>query len=112
MLIEGSNFIPDLKESIRVTLQTVCELLRQAGLAVNLPKTHLIVCSIKFRPVPLSVDFEGSLISSTSEFKYLRVILDDRLEWKPHLQYIYNKACKLLPRLVVVTLVTPIVHGA
>uniref|UniRef100_A0A3B3IP09 Reverse transcriptase domain-containing protein n=1 Tax=Oryzias latipes TaxID=8090 RepID=A0A3B3IP09_ORYLA len=64
-------------------------------LSLNLTKTKFMVFGNKNRTeVTLSID--NIKIEQVSEFKFLGVMLDDKLTWKSHIFYVKNKVAKSL----------------
>jgi hypothetical protein len=52
---------------------------------INLDKSVYVPFSLK-RTEPQSFHFEGTQISSSSNVKYLGIMLDKKLTWGPHLK--------------------------
>ena len=65
-------------------------------LSLNLGKTHYMIFSPKPREViPDQIVLMGSTpISRVYECKFLGIIIDSKLTWKPHIQYIATKVAK------------------
>ena len=65
-------------------------------LIINLKKTHLMVFTNKQRPQEISLKVNNNVITETSESKFLGVIVDNKLSWASHINYISNKISKSL----------------
>ena len=63
-------------------------------LVINLDKTHLMLFTNKDRPQSISIQADGKTISEVSEIKFLGVILDNKLKWNAHINYITTKISK------------------
>lgn len=62
-------------------------------LSLNLNKTKVMMFGhFRYRECPIKIN--GTEIEKVSENKFLGIIIDDKLNWKPHIKYIQNKISK------------------
>lgn len=79
----------------RVNLQTalVVNRIRRLGLLVAAAKTEAVLFYGKSKPLVLPlVQVAGESIQTKDSMKYLGIILDSRLSFKPHFEYVERKA--------------------
>lgn len=55
-------------------------------LSLNLEKTNFMIFSNRGRETSASINIDGIEINRVRETKFLGVILDENLCWKPHIQ--------------------------
>ena len=96
VLVTG-RFMEVVCDRMQVACRTIERWCRRSGLAVNPDKTELIMFTKKrnltrFR----SPTIYGVPLTLKEEVKYLGVIIDRKLTWKPHVDNIVKKATTLL----------------
>ena len=65
-------------------------------LSLNISKIHYIIISPQFTEKYIyQIKLEENLLSKTENHKYLGVIIDENLSWKPHIVTITSKLSKL-----------------
>ena len=95
ILLSGTN-LNTLTQTLNTELPRITDWLNANKLSLNINKTHYII----FRPGRLPLDFNQPLllnntpIQQESSTKFLGVIIDSRLKFTPHIQYIRNKTSK------------------
>uniref|UniRef100_A0A8C6U0E0 Reverse transcriptase domain-containing protein n=2 Tax=Neogobius melanostomus TaxID=47308 RepID=A0A8C6U0E0_9GOBI len=62
-------------------------------LSLNLNKTKVMFFG-NYNGKPDSVNIEGVVLDTVSEIKFLGVIIDSKLSWKPHIRHIQGKVSK------------------
>lgn len=78
----------------RANIQTglILNKIKRLGLTIAAQKTEVLYFMGKQRMVRTPViDVEGTQVMAGKRMKYLGVILDDRMSFSPHLEYIENK---------------------
>ena len=85
-----------VKETMEREFEKVLTWLATNRLIINLKKTHLMVFTNRKRPQEISLKVKDSLITETTESKFLGVIVDNKLSWASHIKYISNKISKSL----------------
>lgn len=65
-------------------------------LTLNLSKTKFIIFGNRTIPLHKKLMINDIEIEKVKEYKFLGVIIDDKLCWKPHIQYIKTKISKLI----------------
>lgn len=93
-----------LKAKIVQVVRDLSEKLDELTLLLNKNKTDvMLINSKKFQQEELKsltkINIGGAVISPVDHFKYLGVILDEKLTFEKHFQYIEHKTSKLIPRL-------------
>jgi hypothetical protein len=88
----------DSEECIGIINQEMINLIkwiRSNKLSLNVEKTQYIVFSKrKIAPDNNDVKINGERLNRVDSFKFLGVIIDDRLSWKQHIAYIKTKVSK------------------
>ena len=68
---------------------------RANRLSLNISKTHYIIFyngnSNKLQNLPFSIKIDGFVIERVTSTKFLHVIIDEKLSWKPHINSFVNK---------------------
>ena len=75
-------------------LNRVLNWLAANKLIINLTKTHLMLFTTRSRPESISILAKGQVINEIKEIKFLGVILDNKLKWNAHIEYISKKISK------------------
>ncbi len=84
-------------------MQHVSDWLKINMLSLNVSKTnYMIMCSRgkKFADFECNINVDGKLIDRVTQCKFLGLIVDDKLTWKYHADYICNKVSKLIGILI------------
>ena len=64
-------------------------------LIINLDKTHLMLFTNRVRPLePITITVKGHTITEIKETKFLGIMLDNKLTWNAHIDYISKKVSK------------------
>ena len=72
----------------------VLEWLNANKLIINLSKTHIMLFTNRNRPESISLTVNNEIINEVSETKFLGVIVDNKLSWEAHINYISQKVSK------------------
>ena len=85
-----------LVSNLNKTLLNVSDWLKANKLSINVKKTHYMVWSPRSLVMnrTLHIEFNGQQIEEVNETKFLGVILDNGLTWKPHIQHVRNKVSR------------------
>ena len=94
--LESKNY-KDLQKNVNEEMKNVSKWLTINKLTLNVSKTKYMVISNKKKPPDndFQIKFDDVFLEKCSNYKYLGVYLDDKLSWKPHIDYISNKISKM-----------------
>ena len=87
----------DLEKAIETTkaeLNRILKWLDANKLIINLDKTELMLFTNKNRPEYISIDVRDHIIKEVTETKFLGVVIDNKLSWRAHINYISKKISK------------------
>ena len=94
LFISGENY-QKLYEAANNDLNAIAEWLKVNRLSLNVKKTHYMVFSnTKITSANNELKIEGETISEVTKTKFLGVIIDNRLNWQHHINYISSKVAK------------------
>ena len=94
LFISGENS-QKLYEAANNDLNAIAEWLKVNRLSLNVKKTHYMVFSnTKITSANNELKIEGETISEVTKTKFLGVIIDNRLNWQHHINYISSKVAK------------------
>ena len=95
-MFDSSKDINGLIANINTELGKVCDWLYANKLSTNVSKTHFMVWSPRKAKLedlgPITLN--GQEMDWVTETKFLGIILDESLSWKPHIYYVRNKISK------------------
>ena len=80
-----------LENEVNNELQKVHEWLAANKLTLNVSKSKFMIISKKKQRPNLNVKINGQPLEECDTYKYLGVIIDKDLTWKPHIEYICKK---------------------
>ncbi|GFY75682.1 hypothetical protein TNIN_53561 [Trichonephila inaurata madagascariensis] len=66
---------------------------------VNLNKSYCLAFSLIHQTLDLQLTYKGTQIPLCDKLKYLEVVFDHKLTWKPHVEDIFNRATKRIKAL-------------
>ena len=96
LFISGNNS-QKLYEAANNDLNAIAEWLKVNRLSLNVKKTHYMVFSnTKVKSDNAELKIEGETISEVSKTKFLGVIIDNKLNWQHHINYISCKVAKAI----------------
>lgn len=104
MILLYGNTIDEIKNKIINAIAEFDAAIAPTGLKCNRSKTELIVFNKggarNVKPPQISINLEGGDILNSAEFiKYLRLIIDNQLQWKTHIEKTSQKALILWRKL-------------
>ena len=79
-----------LQKDLDQNLQNVDRWLKNNQLPVNVEKTKFMLLTKSKKT--LDVFIKGSKIEQTKSIKYLGILIDDKLKWHEHIDFVANKA--------------------
>ena len=80
-----------LEKEVNHELSKVMDWLIINKLSLNLKKTTYLTITNRKISHTFNIKIGNYTLTESSEVKYLGVVMDNRLSWKPHLQYVRNK---------------------
>ena len=102
--IGKSLFVDDLRLSVTTfdlasaenKLQKILDMLQiwcdETGFSFSAKKSKILICHRKKRKDPqIQLYLNDQKLECVTEFKYLGLILDSKLTWKPHINYLKNE---------------------
>ena len=102
-LCTQNNGLKVLETEVNSELKKVHEWLASNKLTLNISKSKFMIFSNKKKNChTISVNFDGKPLKRCTSYKYLGIIIDDKLKWNEHIQYIctkISKACGILAKI-------------
>ena len=94
--LDSKNY-KDLRKKVNDEMKNISTWLTNNKLTLNISKTKYMIISNKKKPPgnDFHVKFDDVCLEKCSSYKYLGFFLDDKLSWKPHIDYISNKISKM-----------------
>ena len=94
-MFRSSKDFVELQKTVNENLSEISDWLQSNRLSINVKKTHVMIWTPKSKVLPdIDIKMNGHNIDVVQETKFLGVILDDKLSWSKHVQYIGNKVSK------------------
>ena len=84
----------DLNSKLEIEAAKVLVWFNSNKLLINLDKTNCMLFSNKHKQTNLTIKLNDHILERVSETKYLGIIIDDKLSWKPHIKYLSVKVSK------------------
>ena len=97
-MLDSGKDLEKLIDNINSGLNSICDWLNASKLSLNVSNTHFMIWAPRatmmnsLKPIVIS----GHEIDKVCNTKFLGIVLDDRLNWKEHIQYIKNKTNKAI----------------
>ena len=92
-----------LETEVNIEIHKVFQWLISNKLTLNIAKSKfMIISNSKSKPERFQISLNDSQLEECDKYKYLGVIIDKNLSWKPHVEYIsgkISKACGALAKL-------------
>lgn len=89
--LHGKN-IDVVRDEMNKELERICQWLKLNKLKINISKTKVMVLGkTSMKSALNSIKVDGEVLGMESEFKYLGVILDDKLNFKANTDYVCKK---------------------
>ena len=80
-----------LRHDINEELCKIDNWMKINKLSINYAKTKSLLVTAKKNPINMNILIGKHEIEQVSQLKYLEVIIDNKLNWKPHIQYLCSK---------------------
>jgi hypothetical protein len=96
-LITTGNSIATLERKANREIPILVEWLKTNRLSLNIKKTHIMLFgkgNSKSDPLDINIKIDGTKLDIVQETKFLGIILDNKLSWKPHILYQSQKMAK------------------
>ena len=95
-VFKSGKDISQLEREVNNTLENISEWLKVNKLSLNVKKTHYMIFSKKKSPQRVSIELkiDGEKLSEVDKTKFLGVIIDNKLSWKEHVNYICGKIAR------------------
>ena len=93
LMYSGSN-VRDLENKVNLELNNINNWRKFNKLSVNFSKSNYIIFTNKKNKYNYTITMDGNILDRTVDTKYLGVILDQKLKWNKHINYIINKITK------------------
>ena len=93
LFMTGKN-LPDLTTKLNQELPSLVEWLRSNRLSLNIGKTHTMIFGKTKNLAAPDIFIDGTRLETVTSTKFLGVILDSELSWKPHIAHIGSKIAK------------------
>ena len=102
LFADDSNFfctgknIDTLIDTVNCELKSIVSWLNANKMSLNVDKTHFMIFKSRWKKISREKDIiiNGSVISEVASTKFLGVIIDSHLTWKPHIDYVSKKIAK------------------
>ena len=83
-----------LLDTMNIELEHISDWIKANKLSLNLQKTNFMLFSNSINTLPGQVILENTVIEKVAQTKFLGVIVDENLSWKPHT----DNVCKIISR--------------
>ena len=97
-LFKHGKDITKIEEDLNDTLANISEWLKVNKLSLNVKKTHYMIFSKKrtpnFSSPKINLKIDGEILSEVDKTKFLGVIIDNKLNWNEHVNYICGKIAR------------------
>ena len=97
VFINGPN-LNDIQTTLTQEIPKLVDWLCANRLSLNVKKTHFMIFGKKSKQCgnQISININGQPIELVKQTKFLGLILDDSLSWKPHTNYVSKKIAKAI----------------
>ena len=92
-LLSGSN-LSILENCINVELDKVVKWLNCNKLSLNVDKSHFIIFSTRSMAQQMNINLNGKELKQVVSTKFLGVHIDEKLNWKCHINYLKGKIAR------------------
>ena len=89
-----SNLNQAFLNTVESDFKHVLDWLSANKLIINLDKTHLMLFTNRIRPPSIPIKANGKTIKEVTEAKFLGVVVDNKLKWNAHVNYLAKKISK------------------
>lgn len=84
----------DYEQDINTALQNIINWLHNNNLVINLNKTKIMHFHQRSEHPNVHIDYHGCNIEEANEAKFLGIVIDSKLTWKPHIEVLCKKLSK------------------
>lgn len=95
LFYSGKN-VNSVLEIVEKEFENIMKWFNANKLSLNICKTKFMVFSCKSKDTDATLSVQGLQIERTKEIKFLGVIIDERLTWKSHIEYIKTKVSQTI----------------
>ena len=95
LLMSWASDLPALEEQTNTAIKLIADWGQGVKLSFNETKTKVMVIHSKRATQDLHLSMNGSRLELVDSFRYLGIIIDNKLKWKLHLKHVQSKAMKL-----------------
>ena len=92
----GHKCFTTMERLVNLELNKISMWFQSNKLALNIGKTKFILIHRRRQEIKLQLKINGTTLEQTDQIKYLGVIIDHKLNWKPHITNCTNKLGKCL----------------
>lgn len=89
-IIKCNNF-DEYENDINKTLIDVIKWLKDNNLQINVDKTKIIHFCQRSKPPQIRIAYEDNVIEEVSSTKFLGLVIDSKITWKPHTEELLKK---------------------
>ena len=93
-LTTSGSKLDELTQEINTEFAKVLDWLRANKLIINLTKTYCMLFTNKNENTTLTIRANNTVLEQKSECKFLGIIVDNEISWKPHINHILSKVNK------------------
>ena len=89
--------LDDIFNVLKCELESISTWLRANKLVLNLRKSNYMIMTSPRKKILTNhyiLCIDGHVIEGVSEYKFIGVIIDDRMTWQKHIHYVCNKIAK------------------
>jgi len=65
-------------------------------LSLNMDKTNISVFGAGKAHINFELIIDGTVIKQVNRCKYLGIMIDDKLSWQDHIDFVYNKVVRFV----------------
>lgn len=94
-LVVVAKQVREVEAAANKAIQTIASWLSDASLELAEHKTEAVLITSRKKTEFMEVEVGNVTIKSKASIKYLGVMLDNRLSYRPHIEYVSRKASKL-----------------
>lgn len=95
LFLRGRN-IEEMSTTATNNLRNICSWLRSNKLSLNIEKTNYLLFTLNpnLRRLPIHINIDHAPISQKQHTKFLGLVIDNKLSWSAHIDYISAKISK------------------
>ena len=96
-IFSSGSSLDDIFNVLNCELESISTWIRVNKLVLNVSKSNYMIMTSPRQKILANhyiLCIDGYVIQGVSEYKFLGVVIDDRMTWKKHINYICNKIAK------------------